>query len=147
MNFLGLERKTRDASDTYVLEDPDFPLMVFGLLSLLESGPPVEVGGLAIPVPRPAGLLLEKLATERSGEKGDRDLLVALGLLVLMSPRDQDEMDRVFLGLPPDLRRTVQSNLSILSLLEGRPGMPDPGPHREAVAEARRRLEVLGKAT
>jgi hypothetical protein len=145
VNFLGLDRKARDTSDTYVLEDPDFPLMVFGLLSLLEPGPPIEVEGLAVPVPRPAGLLLEKLATERSGEKGDRDLLVALGLLLLMSPDDLDEMDRVFVGLTPDLRRTVRSNLSILSLLEARLGMPDPGPHRETVAELRRRLEILGR--
>jgi hypothetical protein len=143
VNFLGVDRKARDTSDSYVLEDPDFPLMVFGLLSLIEPGPPVLVEGLVVPVPRPAGLLLEKLATERSAEKGDRDLLVALGLMLLLSPVDLDEVDRVYFGLAPDLRRTVQSNLSILSLLEGRLGMPDPGPHRQAVAELRGRLERL----
>ncbi|MGA2766328.1 MAG: hypothetical protein ABSG17_23535 [Spirochaetia bacterium] len=37
---------------------------------------------------RPAGLILEKLITDRSGEKGDRDLLVALALS-LLEPRLQ----------------------------------------------------------
>jgi hypothetical protein len=31
-NFLGLDPRIRDASETYVLEDPDLPLMVFGPL-------------------------------------------------------------------------------------------------------------------
>lgn len=143
VNFLGLDRATRDSSDTYVLEDPDLPLMVFGLLSLLRPGRPLEVEGLTVPVPRPAGLLLEKLATERSGEKGDRDLLVALGLLLVSSPGDLDELEDVYRTLTPDLRRTVLSNLTVLSLLEARLGMPDPGPHREAVASVRRRLEEV----
>jgi len=141
VNFLGLDRATRDSSDTYVLEDPDLPLMVFGLLSLLQPGRPVEVEGLTVPVPRPAGLLLEKLATERSGEKGDRDLLVALALLLVASSTDLDELEAAYRTLDPDLRRTVLSNLAILSLLEARLGMPDPAPHRDAVAAVRRRLE------
>jgi hypothetical protein len=141
VNFLGLDRSTRDTSDTYVLEDPELPLMVFGLLSLLQPGPPVELEGLTIPVPRPAGLLLEKLATERSGEKGDRDLLVALGLLLVAGPVDLDDLEAVYRSLPTDLRRTVQSNLMVLSLLEARLGMPDPEPHRRAVAALLRRLE------
>jgi hypothetical protein len=142
INFLGLDRATRDSSDTYVLEDPDLPLMVFGLLSLLRPGPPVVVEGLVVPVPRPAGLLLEKLATERSGEKGDRDLLVALALLLVASPADLDELESSYRALASELRRTVRSNLAVLSLLEALPGMPDPGPHREAVAALRRRLEA-----
>jgi hypothetical protein len=142
VNFLGLDRATRDSSDTYVLEDPDLPLMVFGLLSLLQPGRPVEVEGLTVPVPRAAGMLLEKLATERSGEKGDRDLLVALGLLLVASPTDLDELETVYRTLTSDLRRTVRSNLTVLSLLEARIGMPDPGPHREAMAALRRRLEA-----
>jgi hypothetical protein len=29
-NFLGLDRRLCDASDTYVFDDPELPLMVFG---------------------------------------------------------------------------------------------------------------------
>jgi len=144
VNFLGLDPNTRDTSDSYVIDDPDFPLMVFGLLSLMKPGRPVEIEGLSVPVPRVAGLLLEKLATERTGEKGDRDLLVALGLLLVAKPEDLDELDATYRGLSPDLRHTVRSNLTILAGLEGRLGMPDPGPHRVAIASLRRRLEATG---
>ena len=129
VNFLGLDPSTRDTSDSYVIEDPDFPLMVFGLLSLVKPGRPVEIEGLRVPVPGVSGLLLEKLATERTGEKGDRDLLVALGLLLVAKPGDLDEVDTAFRGLSPDLRHTVRSNLTILAGLGGRLGMPDPRPH------------------
>lgn len=144
VNFLGLDPRTRDTSDSYVIDDPDFPLMVFGLLSLLQPGPPLEIEGLTVPLPRISGLLLEKLATERSGEKGDRDLLVALGLLLVAKAADLDELDPTYRGLAPDLRRTVQSNLVLLTLVESRVGMPDPGPHRGAVAQLRQRLERIG---
>jgi hypothetical protein len=147
VNFLGLDRKTRDTSDTYIFEDPELPLLVFGLLSLLEPGPSVEVEGLRVPVPRPAGLLLEKLATERSGEKGDRDLLVALGLLLIGTPADMDELEEGHRRLRSELRRTVLSNLTLLSLLPARLGMPDPEPHRQSVHDLRRRLERQGGAT
>jgi hypothetical protein len=70
--------------------------------------------------------------------------LVALGLLLVAKPADLDEMDSAYRGLPPDLRRTVQSNLTLLTLVEARLGMPDPGPHRDAVAALRRRLEPIG---
>jgi hypothetical protein len=145
VNFLGLDPSTRDTSDSYVLDDPDFPLMVFGLLSLVKPGRPVEIEGLPVPVPRIAGLLLEKLATERSGEKGDRDLLVALGLLLLAKPADLDELDAAYRGLSLDLRHTVRSNLTILGGLERRRGMPDPGPHRATVAELQRRLDAMSE--
>jgi hypothetical protein len=143
-NFLGLDARTRDPGDTYVLEDPELPLLVFGLLSLLRPGGVVQVGGVAVPVPRLSGLLLEKLATERSGEKGDRDLLVALALLLVSSPGDMDELAAAFRGLDADLRHSVTANLATLSLLEARHGMPDPLPHRERVSALRRRLEEEG---
>jgi hypothetical protein len=92
-------------------------------------------------VPRPAGLLLEKLVTDRTGEKGDRDLLVALGLLLTARPADLDELDGAYRRLRPELRHSVRSNLTVLSLIEARKGMPDPGPHRAAVAELLGRLE------
>lgn len=142
-NFVGLDHRTRDSGDTYVLEDPELPLLVFGLLSLLRPGMPVQVGSLAVPVPRLSGLLIEKLATERSGEKGDRDLLVALGLLLVASPGDIEELVAAFPGLAPDLRHSVRGNLATLSLLEPREGMPDPAPHRHSVSDLRRRLEGI----
>jgi len=141
VNFLGLDRATRGPADTYVLDDPDLPLMVFGLLSLLEPGPRVDAEGLEVPLPRPAGLLLEKLATERSGEKGDRDLLVALGLLLVAAPADLDEAEQRYRSLDPELRHTVRSNLATLALLPPRAEMPDPRPHRERVAALLDRLE------
>ncbi len=140
-NFLGLDARTRDSSDTYVFEDAELPMLVFGLLSLLRPGEPVRVGDLAVPVPRLSGLLLEKLASERSGEKGDRDLLVALALLLVSSPDDLEELDRAYRALPADLRHGVRANLATLALLQARDGMPDPGPHRRTVSELRRRLE------
>jgi hypothetical protein len=79
VNFVGIDRNIHDASETYVLEDEVLPLLVFGYLSFLRASEPIEVEGLRVPVPRTAGLLLEKLLTDRTGEKGDRDLLVALG--------------------------------------------------------------------
>jgi hypothetical protein len=141
VNFLGLDPATRGPDDTYVLEDPDLPVMVFGLLSLLKLGPRVDAEGLEVPLPRPAGLLLEKLATERSGEKGDRDLLVALGLLLVIAPADFAELEAQYCSLAPDIRRTVLSNVATLSFLEPRTAMPDPRPHRDLVASVQDRLE------
>lgn len=143
VNFLGLDRSTRGPGDTYVLEDPDLPLMVFGLLSLLRPGPPVHAEGLTVPVPRPAGLLVEKLATERSGEKGDRDLLVALGLLLVAQEQDLEELEEQYRSLGPELRHTLRSNLATLSLLQPLPSMPDPRPHRNLVAALLDRLDRL----
>ncbi len=141
VNFLGLDPATRGPDDTYVLDDAELPLMVFGLLSLLRPGLPVDADGLKVPVPRPAGLLLEKLATDRSGEKGDRDLLVALGLLLVAAADDLTELEAQYRTLAPEVRYTVRSNLTTLSLLEPRAAMPDPRPHRELVATLLERLE------
>lgn len=94
-----------------------------------------------MPVPCVAGLLLEKLATERSGEKGDRDLLVALGLLLVAGEADLVEADEQYRSLPAELRHTVRSNLTTLSLLEPRAAMPDPRPHRQLLVALLRRLE------
>jgi hypothetical protein len=142
VNFVGIDR-SRDPADAYVLEDDELPLLVFGALSLVEAGVELEVAGTRVRLPRVAGLLLEKLVTDRSGEKGDRDLLVALALLMTATAADLDELGAGYLGLRPELRHAVRSNLTVLSLLEPRPGMPDPGPHRGAVAAVLRRLERL----
>lgn len=144
VNFIGMDPSR--AGETYVLEDGELPLLVFGHLSLLEAGTAVHVEGLTIPLPRPAGLILEKLVTDRSGEKGDRDLLVVLGLLLVASATDVDEVERGYSSLSPDLRYLVRSNLSLLALLGGRSGMPDPEPHRVRVAALLKRLEQTEEA-
>lgn len=65
VNFLGIDAALTDATDAYVRADPELPLLVFGALSLVRPGPPVVADGLRIPVPRVAGLLVEKLLTDR----------------------------------------------------------------------------------
>jgi hypothetical protein len=141
VNFIGMDTKSERAGETYVLEDSELPLLVFAGLSLLRPGKPLNVEGLGIPLPRPAGLLAEKLLTDRSGEKGDRDLLVALALLLVSAPADLEEWEMLYRGLSSEQRFAVRSGLSVLSLLEPRTGMPDPGPHRALLARLMTRLE------
>jgi hypothetical protein len=141
LNFLGMD-PSQDPAEAYVLEDDRLPLLVFGALSLVSRGAEVEIGGTRLALPRPAGLLLEKLVTDRTGEKGERDLLVALGVLATSAPKDLDELERLYRRLRSELRHAVRSNLTILSLLAPRSGMPDPQPRRAAVAGLLRRLET-----
>jgi hypothetical protein len=140
VNFVGIDYR-QDPTDAYMLEDDQLPLLVFGALSLVEPGAEIDIEGTRIRVPRTAGLLLEKLVTDRTGVKGERDLLVALGLIVTGGLADFDELDVVYRRLRPDLQHTVRSNLTILSLIEARTGMPDPRPQRAAIAALLRRLE------
>jgi hypothetical protein len=141
VNFVGIDPALRDVGESYVLDDSELPLLVIGVLSLLKPGPRVEVEELRVPVPRPASLLLEKLVTERSGVKGDRDLLVVLGLLLTTGEAELEELESLYRTLPGELRYAVRSNLTILSLLRAHDGMPDPTRHRERVAALLRRLE------
>jgi hypothetical protein len=141
VNFVGMD-PGQDPADAYVLEDDRLPLLVFGALSLLRPGAAIEVEGVKVRLPQPAGLLLEKLVTDRTGEKGERDLLVALGLLAAASPADLDELDATYRRLRPELRHAVRSNLTLLSLMEPRVGMPDPRPRRADVAALFRRLDA-----
>lgn len=141
IDFLGLDSRLRDASETYVLDDPELPLMVFGPLGLLRPGPVVETEGLRIPLPRPADLAIEKLLTDRSGEKGARDLLVVAGLLMAAGPRDLDEIAAVSGRLSPEAREAVRSALTVLSLMEPHPGMPDPTAVRDRVRRLLVRME------
>jgi len=143
VNFIGMDTGNERPGETYVLEDSELPLLVFAHLSLLRPGKALNVEGLEIPVPRPSGLLLEKLLTDRSAEKGDRDLLVALGVLLVSEPRDLEELETQYRGLSAELRYAVRSGLSMLSLLEPRVQMPDPTPHRALVAGLMARLERL----
>jgi hypothetical protein len=141
VNFVGMDPSVADAEETYVLEDPELPLMVFGPLSLIRAGATIDVEGLRIPLPRLSGLLLEKLLTERSGVKGDRDLLVALGLITLASAADFTECTASYERLATDHRHAVRANLATLSLMEPVEGMPDPRPHRATIAALLRSLE------
>jgi hypothetical protein len=133
VNFLGMDAHGQRAGETYVFEDDTLPLLVFGQLSLLRAGKTVRIDDLSIPLPRPAGLIVEKLLTDRSGEKGDRDLLVALALLLIADAGDLSELESIYKGLAPDLRYAMRSGLGMLSLLEPRPQMPDPTPHRALI--------------
>jgi hypothetical protein len=146
VNFVGID-PAQGPADAYVFEDDQLPLLVFGALSLVAPGSELLLAGVRVRVPRPAGLLLEKLVTDRTGEKGERDLLVALGLLMTAESKDFDELDTAYAGLPPELRHAVRSGLTVLSLLEPRSGMPDPRPQRAAVAAVIRRLERVDGGT
>lgn len=141
VNFIGMDARGERPGETYVHEDSELPLLVFRHLSLLSPGEPITVEGLRVPLPRPAGLLLEKLLTDRGGEKGDRDLLVALGLLCACAASDLEELDSLYRGLSDEDRYAARSGLSVLSLLEPRARMPDPTPHRGLIARLMARLE------
>ena len=68
-----------------------------GLWCAITSSPGavLDLRDLEVPLPRRAGLLLEKLLTERVAEKGARDLLVVVGLLVVMRVRFRRARRRV----------------------------------------------------
>lgn len=53
-----------------------------------------------------------------------------------------EELERAYRALRPELRHAVRSNLTILSLLGPRAGMPDPAPRRADVVALLRRLEA-----
>jgi hypothetical protein len=143
VKFVGMDPDSQDATNAYVIEDAQLPLLVFGALSLLRRGATLGIEDLDVPVPRPAGLLLEKLLTERVAEKGVRDLLVVVGLLVVMHEADFEELEQEYANLPAELRYAVRSNLTVLSLMHGVEGMPDPQPQRARIAAVLARLEEL----
>jgi len=141
VNFVGMDRSIRDPSETYAIEDPDLPLLVFGPLGILVPAGRVPVEDLEVPVPSTASLLLEKLLTDRSAQKGARDLLVAAGLLSLLDHDGEQEFVRLYRTLPDEMRHDVRSNITVLSLMESLPGMPDPKPVRDRLAALLRLLE------
>ena len=142
LNFVGRD-EGHDPTDTYALDDDRLPLMVFGPLALVKEGARVSVAGLSVPLPQPAGLVLEKLVTERTGEKGERDLLVALGLLITAQPRDIDQIVTEYATLSADLRYAVRSSLTVMSLMRRHVRMPDPELERARVINLLRRLEAV----
>lgn len=141
VNFVGMDPR-QDPAEAYVFEDDRLPLLVFGALSMVSAGAEINVEGTRVRLPRPSGLIVEKLITDRTGEKGERDLLVVLGLLTTSTASDIDELEQAYRQLRPELRHTVRSNLTILSLLAPREGMPDPRPRRADLALLLRRLEA-----
>lgn len=143
-NFLGLDTRLREARDTYVLDDPQLPLMVFGPMGLLRPGPIADIDGLRVPLPRTADLLIEKLLTDRTGEKGARDLLVVAGLMMVAGPDDLDEVVVIARGLSTESQHNVCSSLTVLSLMESLPQMPDPVPLRQAVQGLLREISGRG---
>jgi hypothetical protein len=145
INFIGCDPSMRETADSYVLEDASLPLLVFGLLGLLRHGATIEASGVRVPLPRPAGLLVEKLLTERAGLKGERDLLVALGLLIQCNEADLVEVTKIFQQLPADARTMLLGNLAVLSLMQPLPGMPDPTRGRAAVEAFIARLQAVGR--
>ena len=58
---------------------------------------------------------------------------------------DVDELDAAYRTLPAEISHAVRSNLTLLSLLEPRAGMPDPRPWRADIATLLRRLEGPGR--
>jgi hypothetical protein len=110
VNFIGRDARGERGGETYVLEDSELPLLVFGHLSLLRPGRTLMIEDVPVLLPRPAGLVLEKLLT-------------------------------MYKDLVAELRYTVRSGLSTLSLLEPRLQMPDPTRHRLLVAGLLARLE------
>jgi hypothetical protein len=143
VNFIGMNPDVSRAGETYVLDDPDLPLLVFGNLSFLRPREPVLViEGLQVPLPRCAGLLLEKLVTDRTSEKGDRDLLVVLGLLLVATPSDEEELVQTYATLSGELQHAIRANLTVLSLMQPHTNMPDPTLHRARVGRLLRRLEA-----
>lgn len=143
VNFIGRDDALADPEASYVLEDQELPLLVFGAISLAGRGRPTRIEEVELVLPSLGGLLLEKLLTERSSAKGDRDLLVAAGLLLQAGSEDLAEVDAIYRRLRPELRHAVRANLALLSLLPARDGMPDPERARPTVAGLLRRLEAL----
>lgn len=139
LNFVGIDAG-REPDEAFVLEDTVLPLLVFGALSMLVRGETIDVAGTRVSLPRLAGLLMEKLVTERTGEKGERDLLVALALIMLAEADDVAEFTASLATLAPEWRHVVMSNLTVLSLLSRHAGMPDPTRERERVAGLLARL-------
>ncbi|MBN2192903.1 MAG: hypothetical protein JW751_08805 [Polyangiaceae bacterium] len=145
VNFIGIDPDLRDLTESYVYDDPELPMLVFGAVSAMRHGRTVEVDGVRVPLPRMQDLLLEKLISERSGIKGDRDLLVVAGLLLVAEEAALTDLEATILRLPGELRHAVRTNLAVLSLLGSVPGMPDPNAVRAVVATLLRRLDLEGE--
>jgi len=65
-----------------------------------------------------------------------------MGLLMTAASADLDEFVGAYRRLRPELRHAVRANLTLLSLIDARAGMPDPRPQRAAVATLLQRVEA-----
>jgi len=142
LNFVGLPEPGTPLSELYPVEGERMSMLVFGTLGLLRPGRVLEIDGMRIPMPQRAGGMLEKLVSERSGLKGDRDLLVVLGILMHADEDDLEQLTEAYASLPDELRHSVRSNATVLSLLQPVAGMPDPLGQRERVHDLLCRLEA-----
>jgi len=142
LNFVGLPDAGTPLSDLIPIEGERMSMLVFGTLGLLRPGRVLELDGMRIPMPERAGGMLEKLVSERSGLKGDRDLLVVLGILMNAEEADLKQLAEAYAGLPDELRHSVRSNVTLLSLLQPVVGMPGPLGQRERVHDLLCRLEA-----
>lgn len=142
LNFVGLPELGTPLSALYPVEGKRMNMLVFGTLGLLRPGKVLEIDGLRIPMPQRAGGMLEKLVSERSGLKRDRDLLVVLGILMNADEDDVAQLAEAYASLPDELRHSVRGNLTLLSLLQPVPGMPDPLGQRARVHDLLCRLEA-----
>ncbi len=141
VNFLGVDSGVEDPTESYPFEHSTLPLMVFGALAWAPRARTVDIEGVRVPLPSLGGLLLEKLATDRSGLKGDRDLLVALGILLGMSESDEVELGHRLNRLSSSIRRNIAANAGLLSVLGPSSGVPDPTPHRARISALLERIE------
>lgn len=141
INLLGSDPMLLDPLDAYQASHEALPLLVFGGLALLAPAEQVMVDGRTVPVARSAGLLIEKLLTDRSGEKGERDLMVALASTLVGGPDDRREAVRLYRSLTPDHRYSIRANLALLALLPSREGLPEPVRHRGIIVELLEQLE------
>ncbi len=147
LNFVGLPDPGTPLSEVFPLEGERLSMLVFGTLGLLRPTTTLTFEGLEVTVPARAGGMLEKLVTERSGLKGDRDLLVVLGMLMSATEADMEQLVHAYSGLPVELRHAARTNATLLSLLEPVEGMPDPSVQRHRAHQLLRRLEAADEGS
>ncbi|MEW5692344.1 MAG: hypothetical protein AB1765_03500 [Candidatus Hydrogenedentota bacterium] len=117
INFLGIDKNLDDLDDVYIFRDGLVSFIVFGTLSLIK-GKKVSINGMKVILAEPASLLVEKLLTERSHIKGERDIIVA-GLLleVIDIKKEMKHILAMINALNKDKRYLIQDNLSTLILI------------------------------
>ena len=76
-----------------------------------------------------------------------RAVIEVPGVLIVGSEvPNRGELAEAYARLRPELRHVVRSNLTLLSLLGPRPGMPEPGPRRAEVNALLHRLEPTDRS-
>jgi hypothetical protein len=104
--------------------DPEFSLdevavhrrggyVIFGTLGLIQKTT-LALDGVKIPVASLSTIALEKLATARSGIKGDRDLHVALMAIELMDAEEHVSLKEMIHRLPDEYRHHATGGVANL---------------------------------